>query len=174
MKCSFFDFREDIVPGIWTNGYRPVLHGFSQKGHGLHELPGRISVRFVVREDTLLLMRENKNRPSGIVYSTEFGTMCPACSRPIAECVCGNDRAAPAGDGIVRVALDTKGRKGKAVTVVSGLGGTADQLKDLARELKTRCGAGGTIKNWSIEIQGDHRDKLVTEFQKRGLTVKRL
>ncbi|NLH16223.1 MAG: translation initiation factor Sui1 [Phycisphaerae bacterium] len=117
---------------------------------------------------------QNKNhQPSGIVYSTDFGSMCPACARPIAECVCRKNEAAPAGDGIVRIWLDTKGRKGKAVTVVSGLQGNAEQIKELARELKTRCGAGGTVKDWTIEIQGDHRDKLVAELQSRGFTVKR-
>jgi translation initiation factor 1 len=103
-------------------------------------------------------MRYKNSNPGGIVYSTEFGSMCPACARPVAECVCGKDQAAPAGDGIVRVGYETKGRKGKAVTIVSGLRMTADDLKTIARELKT---------------QGDHRDKLVAELQSRGFTVKR-
>jgi translation initiation factor 1 len=59
------------------------------------------------------------------------------------------------------------------VTIVSGVRMTADDLKNLARELKTRCGAGGTVKDWTIEIQGDHRDKLVAELQSRGFAVKR-
>lgn len=117
-------------------------------------------------------MQDKKNQPSGIVYSTEFGSMCPACARPVGECVCAKNATAPAGDGIVRVGYETKGRKGKAVTIVSGVPMTADQLKNLARELKTRCGAGGTIKDWTIEIQGDHRDKLVADLQSRGFTVK--
>jgi translation initiation factor 1 len=118
-------------------------------------------------------MRYKNTNPGGIVYSTEFGSMCPACARPVTECVCGKDPTAPAGDGIVRVGYETKGRKGKAVTIVSGVRMTADELKNLARELKTRCGAGGTVKDWTIEIQGDHRDKLVAELQARGFAVKR-
>jgi translation initiation factor 1 len=118
-------------------------------------------------------MRYKNSNPGGIVYSTEFGSMCPACARPVGQCVCGKDQSAPAGDGIVRVGYETKGRKGRGVTIVSGVRMTADQLKDLARELKTRCGAGGTVKDWTIEIQGDHRDKLVAELQSRGFTVKR-
>jgi translation initiation factor 1 len=118
-------------------------------------------------------MRYKNTNPGGIVYSTQFGSMCPACARPVSQCVCGKDQAAPAGDGIVRVGYETKGRKGKAVTIVSGLRMTADELKNLARELKTRCGAGGTVKDWTIEIQGDHRDKVVADLQTRGFTVKR-
>ena len=118
-------------------------------------------------------MQDKKNHPSGIVYSTQFGSMCPACARPVGECVCGKNAAAPAGDGIVRVGYETKGRKGKAVTIVSGVRDDRRRTQNLARELKTRCGAGGTVKDWTIEIQGDHRDKLVAELQSRGFTVKR-
>jgi translation initiation factor 1 len=118
-------------------------------------------------------MQDKKNHPCGIVYSTEFGSMCPACARPVGQCVCGKDPTAPAGDGIVRVGYETKGRKGKGVTIVTGLQGNGEQIKELARELKTRCGAGGTVKDWTLEIQGDHRDKLVADLQSRGFTVKR-
>ncbi len=99
--------------------------------------------------------------------------MCPGCSMPIARCICRNDPTATAGDGIVRVGYETKGRKGKGVTVITGLRMTTDDLKDLAREFKTRCGTGGTVKEGTIEIQGDHRDRLITELQSRGYTVKR-
>jgi len=118
-------------------------------------------------------MQDKKSHPSGIVYSTEFGSMCPACARPLAKCVFGKNTTAPAGDGIVRVGYETSGRKGKGVTLISGLQGPAEQLKEIARELKTKCGAGGTVKDWTIEIQGDHRDKLIAELQSRGHKVKR-
>lgn len=118
-------------------------------------------------------MRYNKTNQGGLVYSTESGSMCPACSKPIAECVCAQNQTLPAGDGIVRVGYETKGRKGKGVTVISGLMMKTDQLKDLAREFKTRCGTGGTVKEGTIEIQGDHRGRLIAELQSRGYIVKR-
>ena len=79
----------------------------------------------------------------------------------------------PSGDGIVRVGRETKGRKGKAVTVITGLGLAGPELKDLAKKLKARCGTGGTVKDGTIEIQGEHRDVLMAELQKLGFTVRR-
>jgi translation initiation factor 1 len=116
---------------------------------------------------------KNKETGQGIVYSTEHGRMCPVCGKPIGECVCRRKKAAPAGDGIVRVGRETKGRKGKGVTVVTGVPLDEAGLKDLARQLKAKCGAGGAVKDGAIEIQGDHRDVLVEELKKRGWTVKR-
>jgi translation initiation factor 1 len=110
----------------------------------------------------------------GIVYSTEQGRMCPACGRPVAACVCRDEKKEiPAGDGIVRVSRETKGRKGKGVTVITGLPLDERDMPKLATDLKQRCGAGGTIKGHTIEIQGDHRDLLVAELTQRGYTVKR-
>ncbi len=111
---------------------------------------------------------------TGIVYSTEHGRMCPACGKPVDECVCRQEKkAVPVGDGIVRVGRETKGRKGKGVTVITGLPLDEPGLQKLATELKRRCGAGGTVKGHIIEIQGDHRDLLVAELTQRGYTVKR-
>lgn len=110
---------------------------------------------------------------TGIVYSTERGRMCPGCGRPVGECVCRQEEAVPVGDGIVRVARETKGRKGKGVTVITGLPLEREGLERLARELKQKCGAGGTVKGNTIEIQGDHRDLLMEELKRRGYTVKR-
>jgi len=73
----------------------------------------------------------------------------------------------------VRVSRETKGRKGKGVTLVAGVPLEGIELSDLAKKLKSRCGAGGTVKNGIIEIQGDHRDKVVAELQGRGWTVKK-
>jgi translation initiation factor 1 len=74
---------------------------------------------------------------------------------------------------VVRVGRETKGRRGKGVTVVTGLPLDAAGLAALAKELKKRCGTGGTVRGETIEIQGDHRDKLVEELSKRGWTAKR-
>ena len=109
----------------------------------------------------------------GLVYSTSHGRMCPGCSQPIDVCTCKQKSAPPAGDGIVRVSRETKGRKGKGVTIITGIPLAGDELKILALKLKQRCGAGGTIKNGTIEIQGEHRDLVVTELTKIGYKVKR-
>jgi translation initiation factor 1 len=78
-----------------------------------------------------------------------------------------------ASDGIVRVGRSTKGRKGKTVSTVTGVPLPDDELATLAGELKRRCGTGGALKDAVIEIQGDHRDTLVEELEKRGFKVKR-
>jgi translation initiation factor 1 len=109
----------------------------------------------------------------GIVYSSEHGAICPGCSQPVATCRCGAEAAAPPRDGVVRVGRAVKGRRGKGVTVVTGVPLVGAELTKLAKELKRRCGSGGTVKGGDIEIQGDHRDALVAELAKRGWTVKR-
>lgn len=73
----------------------------------------------------------------------------------------------------VRVGRETKGRKGKGVTVVTGVPLSGPALAELAGELKRKCGAGGTLKDGVIEVQGDHRDALVALLSARGWRVKR-
>ncbi|MDF7805887.1 stress response translation initiation inhibitor YciH [Pontiellaceae bacterium B12219] len=99
----------------------------------------------------------------GIVFSTDKGRIKPEKKKPIA----------PKGDGIVRVGRETKGRKGKGMTVITGVPLHPEGLKDLAKKLKQKCGTGGTVKNQTIEIQGDHRDLMVSELQALGYTVKK-
>jgi translation initiation factor 1 len=112
-----------------------------------------------------------------LVYSTGPGRLCPECGRSLAECRCRRSKAAQPqpvkGDGIVRVGRETKGRKGKGVTVITGVPLTGDELASLATQLKKRCGSGGTVDGAMIEIQGDHRDTLVAELTRLGYTVKR-
>ena len=79
---------------------------------------------------------------------------------------------APA-DGIVRISRSSKGRKGKGVTLVTGLPLQGEGRKELARQLKQKCGSGGTLRDNVVEIQGDHRDALGAELSRRGYTVKR-
>ena len=111
---------------------------------------------------------------SRLVYSTDTGRICPDCRQPTASCVCGQARApTPPTDGIVRVSHETKGRKGKGVTLIKGLGLDADALALLAKQLKASCGSGGTVKDGVIEIQGDHREVVVAAMLKQGRTVKR-
>ena len=73
----------------------------------------------------------------------------------------------------VRVGRETKGRRGKGVTVISGLTLPAVKLEALARELKKRCGSGGSVTGDRIEIQGDHRDAIVQELIKQGWQARR-
>ena len=107
-----------------------------------------------------------------MVYSTERGLVCPMCRVPVAKCRCGKEDPGPAGDGIVRVRRETKGRGGKTVTAVSGVPLGGEALRNLASDLKRRCGSGGTVKDGVIEIQGDHRETIVAELSRGGFTVK--
>ena len=75
-------------------------------------------------------------------------------------------------DGVVRLLRDRKGRGGKTVTLVAGLSGSPTALAALASELKRLCGTGGTLRGELIEIQGDHRERLRSELERRGYTVK--
>jgi len=107
------------------------------------------------------------------VYSTGQGRICPLCGLPAARCACRASPRAPRGDGIVRVRREVQGRNGKTVTSISGVPLPEAQLRELASQLKRRCGTGGSAKDGVIEIQGDHRDALVAELEARGYTVKR-
>jgi len=118
-------------------------------------------------------MQKRRNSNSGLVYSTDRGKMCPTCGQPTSTCQCRGAADKAKGDGVVRVARETKGRKGKAVTIVTGLPLTTDELQQLAKDLKARCGAGGTVKDGVIEIQGEHRDTLVQELARHGYQAKR-
>ena len=111
-------------------------------------------------------------RTSSLVYSTEHGAACPKCGKPLASCACGKKAAAPKGDGVVRIMRQTKGRKGSGVCLITGLPLSGAELEKLAKQLKQRCGSGGTVKDGVVEIQGDHRETLLAELKKLGYTVK--
>lgn len=117
---------------------------------------------------------KGRNLTGGLVYSTDGGRMCPSCRRPIDQCACTKQAPIAAGDGIVRVSREIQGRKGNGVTVVRGLGLEANALAELGRELKAACGSGGTVKDGVIEIQGEHRDRIVQRLKAAGMTVKRV
>jgi len=105
-----------------------------------------------------------------LVYSTDAGRMCPACRKPAADCICGQKKA-PAGDGIARVSREK--RNGKAVTVVKGLALPEDQLAAFGKTLRAQCGSGGTVKDFVIEVQGDHADKVMALLVQAGHKAKR-
>ena len=113
-----------------------------------------------------------KSSNGGLVYSTESGRMCPDCRQPVAGCTC-KAKAAPAGDGVVRVSRQTKGRGGKAVTLVKGLALDPVALAALGKQLRAACGAGGTVKDGVIEVQGDHCDLVMEQLAKLGHRPKR-
>jgi len=126
----------------------------------------------------------HRDSNSRSVYSTEHGRLCPHCGLPTKRCQCranprgkggagATQEANLAGDGVVRVGRTSKGRGGKTVTQITGLQLTSSELRDLAKELKHRCGTGGTIKEGVIEIQGDKRDILYEELTSRDFKVKR-
>jgi len=73
----------------------------------------------------------------------------------------------------VRVGREVAGRGGKAVSVVTGLPLSDEELEQLAARLKKLCGAGGAVKGGNIEIQGDHRDRLVSELCRLGYEARR-
>lgn len=113
---------------------------------------------------------------SRLVYSTETGKVCPACQKPASQCACKKKKSGPQPpitiDGIIRVRREVKGRRGKTVTTVSGFQIQANELKNLAAQLKRCCGTGGSVKDAVIVIQGDHRDLVITELEKRGFEAR--
>ncbi len=119
-------------------------------------------------------MGHRRNGADGdLVYSTEPDAVCPSCGLPRPRCGCVKTQAPVGGDGIVRVGRQTHGRKGKGVTVITGIPLAGAELAGLAKRLKRLCGSGGCVKAGAIEIQGDHRDRLVKALEGEGWRVKR-
>lgn len=113
-------------------------------------------------------MKNNSTR----VYSTETGSLCSACGKKLSACQCQKrSKSFSSNDGKIRVIRESKGRKGKGVSLISGLPLPEAELKVLAKKLKQVCGSGGAIKQGVIEIQGEHRDKLVEELSKLGYSA---
>jgi len=117
---------------------------------------------------------------SRLVFSTETGRICPECGKPVFACSCKKKKAVKAdkqpidhpNDGIIRIQREAKGRKGKIVTAVFNVPLENEELQKFAKVLKRRCGAGGSIKDGVIVIQGDHRRTLLDEIKKNGYTAK--
>jgi len=124
-------------------------------------------------------MKKTKpNQNSQLVYSTTSGRICPDCGQLATKCICKSKerqslKNQPQGDGIVRIQREKKGRKGKTVTIISGILLENSALRELATELKRQCGTGGSIKDGVIIIQGDHCEKLMALLKKKDFTVKR-
>ena len=110
---------------------------------------------------------------SRVVYSTDQGRLCPDCGNALTACNCAQQKKNTiVGDGVVRIKRETKGRKGKGVTIISGLPLSSNELKKLTKELKQRCGTGGAVKDGEVEIQGDQRDIIKTLLESKGYHAK--
>ncbi len=107
----------------------------------------------------------NKKNRRGIVYSTN-----PDFRYEQAE---SETETMPAALQKLYVGLDSKGRKGKTVSLVKGFTGTAKDAEALAKELKTLCGAGGSVKDGEIMIQGNFREKIIQYLAAKGFKVKK-
>jgi translation initiation factor 1 len=123
---------------------------------------------------------EKAMNDSRLVYSTETGRICPECGKPGSDCSCKKEKSVKAdkqpagfpGDGTIRIQREVKGRKGKTVTAVFGVPLKDGALQEFAKALKRRCGAGGSVKDGVVLIQGDHRQTLLDEIRKKGYTAK--
>lgn len=102
------------------------------------------------------------SKDSRLVYSTDSGRIDQPEAAP---------QVGPS-DGVVRIQRETKGRKGKGVTIIRGLPLPQDELKKIAKQLKKLCGVGGSVKDFDIEMQGDQRDACKAFLEKQGYQVK--
>ena len=108
--------------------------------------------------------KSTASSPDDLVWSSDKGRSKPTKKK--------HPQSAP-NDGVVRLQLDRKGRKGKGVTIITGLPLQGPDLKAFAKELKKKTGSGGTVKGIIIELQGDHRDMLLPLLQAKGWTAKK-
>lgn len=108
-----------------------------------------------------------------IVYSTDKGRVCPTCGWPANDCRCSKSLNEPVPARVVaKLRLESKGRGGKSVTVVFGLPNNEPYLNELAKALKASCATGGTVKDGTIELSGDVRERVRPLLKARGMTVK--
>jgi len=110
-----------------------------------------------------------------LIYSTDTGGKCPVCGWPQRDCQCSTRRAATEAVPtrvVAKLRMEKKGRGGKTVTVVYDLPRNPEFLKELSQELKRACGAGGTVVEDRVEIQGDLRERVREALINRGYVVK--
>ena len=109
-----------------------------------------------------------------LVYSSDRGRVCPRCGWPADRCTCSRNAAnEKLPDRLVaKLRLEKAGRGGKTVTVVYDLPRNASFLKDLCADLKRACGTGGTTSDDTVELQGDHRDRVRELLRNKGHVVK--
>ena len=110
------------------------------------------------------MSKKNISRPDGLAYSTNKDFFNDFQEEEAQETL-------PKEKQKLRVKLDTKQRAGKVVTLVDGFTGTADDMDVLAKQLKTKCGAGGSVKDGYIIIQGDYKDKVIVWLKEWGYVL---
>lgn len=110
---------------------------------------------------------------SRLIYSTEEGIVSGYFGNKKKSGKKNKNSNQDKNDGIVRVRRETKGRKGKAAVVITGLPGTSADVSEIAGQLKKKCGAGGSAKDGIVIIQGDKIDFVIKELQNKGFTVKK-
>ncbi|MEQ8463767.1 translation initiation factor [Coleofasciculus sp. E1-EBD-02] len=108
--------------------------------------------------------RKSSNSSQKRVAYQEFGSNSAATERAVQEL--------PPNQQNLRVQASRKGRKGKTVTVITGFQCKPDTLTQLLKQLKTKCGSGGTVKDDTLEIQGDHAQKLLEILTQLGYKAK--
>ena len=110
---------------------------------------------------------------SRTVYSTASGRICPTCGWPDDNCQCSRAREEPVpARPVAKLRLEKKSRGGKTVTVIDGLPRNTAFLKELSQELKRACGAGGSVFDTGVEVQGDMRERVRDVLLKKGFIVK--
>ena len=112
----------------------------------------------------------------GQLPGKRFLFLCPQCRQTADKCTCPPppEPVEPAvQESVVRVGRETKGRRGKGVTIISDLVLNGPRMEELAKRLKQRLGTGGSVKDGRIEIQGDQRDRVAQELERLGYRVKR-
>lgn len=111
-------------------------------------------------------MENDWKKRLGVVYSTnenyDYNNEC----KEEADTLASNQQH-------LKVMLDKKNRKGKAVTLITGFVGKNEDLKDLGKQLKNKCGVGGSVKDGEILLQGDHREKVVQYLSEKEYKVKK-
>lgn len=112
------------------------------------------------------MTKKNKKRRIDIVYSTDPDFEYQYQEEKESETLAPNQQN-------LMVSLDREKRKGKTITLVTGFAGTTRDLKELGKDLKSKCGVGGTVKDGEILIQGDFREKIFEILSLRGYKVKK-
>jgi len=119
-----------------------------------------------------------------VVYDSDLGILCPVCGKPSKGCRCQRrpasvptnqppqQRQPDKADGILRVSRDRGHRRGKTVTIITGVSGGPGVIDELAGSLKRLCGSGGTVKDGVIEVQGDHREQVLAKLLVMGFKAK--
>ena len=113
---------------------------------------------------------KSNNSGSRLVYSTDLGSLCSACGKSKNSCICRQmkRKSVPEASGAVSIHYETVGRKGKGMTLISGLPLSEDDLTALAKKFKQQFATGGAVKDFVIELQGDQREKAVPALRKLG------